>query len=148
MTMELQLLRTRHPPEIFLQQLIGLLQSEGVHISLEKFHKRINKLPGDDRLLLAVEGERLYGYAHLRIDHDLIDSETAVVVSVVVREDRRRQGVGSRLIAASETWARQSGRSRLLLRTDVVRTGAHAFFVALGYDGSSTQLEFIRHLSD
>lgn len=146
--MELQLLRTRHPPEIFLQQLIELLQSEGVNINLEEFHSRIEKLPGDDRLLLAVEGEFLYGYAHLRIAHDLIDSETAVVVSVIVREDKRRQGVGSRLIAASETWARQSGRSRLLLRTDVIRTGAHAFFVALGYDGSSTQLEFIRHLSD
>ena len=148
MTMELQLLRTRHPPEIFLQQLIELLQSEGVNISSEEFHSRIDKLPGDDRLLLAVEGELLYGYAHLRRAHDLIDSDTAVVVSVVVREDRRRHGIGSLLVAAAETWARQSGRSRLLLRTDVVRTGAHAFFVALGYEGSSTQLEFIRHLSD
>ena len=148
MTMELQLLRTRHPPEIFLQQLIELLQSEGVNISSEEFHSRIDKLPGDDRLLLAVEGELLYGYAHLRIADDLIDSDTAVVVSVVVREDRRRHGIGSLLVAAAETWARQSGRSRLLLRTDVVRTGAHAFFVALGYEGSSTQLEFIRHLSD
>ncbi len=146
--MELQLLRTRHPPEIFLQQLIELLQSESVKINLEELHSRIDNLQGEDRLLLAVEGELLYGYAHLRIAHDLIDSETAVVASVIVRESRRRQGVGSRLIAASETWARQSGRSRLLLRTNVVRTGAHAFFVALGYDESSTHLEFIRLLSD
>jgi GNAT superfamily N-acetyltransferase len=146
--MELQLLRTRHPPEIFLQQLIELLQSEGVNISLEDFHSRLEKLPGDDRFILAVEGELLYGYAHLRVAHDLVDSETAVVVSIVVHKDRRRQGIGSRLMAAAETWARQSDRSRLLLRTDVVRTGAHAFFVALGYEGSSTQLEFIRHLSD
>lgn len=146
--MQLQLLRTRHPPEIFLQQLIELLQSESVKINLEELHSRIDNLQGEDRLLLAVEGELLYGYAHLHIAHDLIDSETAVVASVIVRESRRRQGVGSRLIAASETWARQSGRSRLLLRTDVVRTGAHAFFVALGYDESSTHLEFIRLLSD
>ncbi len=146
--MELQLIRTRHPPEIFRHQLIELLQSEGINISIEEFHSRIDKLPGDDRLFLAVEGERLYGYAHLRIAHDLIDTKTAVVVSVVVRADRRRQGIGSRLIAAAETWARQSGLSRLLLRTDVIRTSAHAFFVALGYDRSSTQLEFIRHLSE
>ena len=146
--MELQLLRTRHPPEIFLQQLVGLLKSVKVDISLEEVQNRVDKLPSEDRLLLAVEGEYLFGYAHLRIAHDLIDTETAVVVSVIVREDRRREGIGSRLIAAAETWARQSSRSRLLLRTDVVRTGAHAFFVALGYEGSSTQLEFIRHLSD
>ena len=146
--MELQLLRTRHPPEIFLHQIVGLLKSDKVVISLEEAQNRVDKLPSEDRLLLAVEGESLYGYAHLRITHDLVDTETAVVVSVIVREDRRREGIGSRLIAAAETWARQSGRSRLLLRTDVVRTGAHAFFVALGYEGSSTQLEFIRHLSD
>ncbi len=146
--MELQLVRTRHPPEIFLQQIVGLLKSVKVDISLEVAQNRVDKLPIEDRLLLAVEGEYLYGYAHLRIAHDLIDTETAVVVSVIVREDRRREGIGSRLIAAAETWARQSGRSRLLLRTDVIRTGAHAFFVALGYEGSSTQLEFIRHLSD
>ena len=146
--MELQLLRTRHPPELFLQQLIGLLESAKVETSFEELKYRIDNLPNEDRLLLAVEGECLYGYAHIGIAHDLIDADTAVVVSVIVREDRRRQGIGSRLIAAAETWARQSGRSRLLLRTNVVRTGAHAFFVALGYEGSSTQLEFIRHLSD
>ncbi|MCJ7569246.1 MAG: GNAT family N-acetyltransferase [Anaerolineales bacterium] len=146
--MELQLLRTRHPPELFLQQLIGLLESAKVETSLEELKYRVDNLPNEDRLLLAVEGECLYGYAHIGIAHDLIDADTAVVVSVIVREDRRRQGIGSRLIAAAETWARQSGRSRLLLRTNVVRTGAHAFFVALGYEGSSTQLEFIRHLSD
>ena len=146
--MDLQLLRTRHPPEIFLYQLVELLKSEEVDISLEEVQYRIDNLPDEDRLLLAVEGEYLYGYAHLRIAHDLTDAETAVVVSVIVRVDRRRQEIGSRLIAAAETWARQSGRSRLLLRTDVVRTGAHAFFVALGYEGSSTQLEFLRRLSD
>ncbi|MGB2896925.1 MAG: GNAT family N-acetyltransferase [Anaerolineales bacterium] len=146
--MELQLLRTRHPPELFLQQLIELFYSAGVDISLEEIHSRLDKLPREDRLILAVDGENLYGYAHLHIAHDLVNAETAVVVSVLVREDQRRQGIGSRLVSAAETWARQSGRSRLLLRTDVIRTDAHAFFVAQGYEGSSTKLEFIRNLSD
>lgn len=148
MTMELQLLRTRHPPELFLQQLIELFYSAGVDISLKEIHSRLDKLPREDRLILAVDGENLYGYAHLHIAHDLVNAETAVVVSVLVREDHRRQGIGSRLVSAAETWARQSGRSRLLLRTDVIRTDAHAFFVAQGYEGSSTKLEFIRNLSD
>jgi len=145
--MELQLLRTRHPPEIFLQQLVSLLNDAGVEISLEEIQSDLDNLPREDRLILAVEGENLYGYAHLRIAHDLVDIETAVVVSVLVREDRRRQGIGSRLVSAAERWAYQSGRSRLLLQADVIHTDVHAFFVALGYEGSSTKLEFIRHLS-
>ena len=48
MTMELQLLRTRHPPEIFLQQLVQLLKSANVDISLEQIQERIDKIPNED----------------------------------------------------------------------------------------------------
>ncbi|MCK5635572.1 MAG: hypothetical protein KAI06_10810, partial [Anaerolineales bacterium] len=82
--MELQLLRTRHPPELFLQQLIELFKSAGVDISLKEIYSRLDNLPREDRLILAVDGENLYGYAHLRIAHDLVEAETAVVVSVLV----------------------------------------------------------------
>lgn len=95
---------------------------------------------------MALDGEELIGYAHLRVTRDLMNEETAEVVAIVVRRDSRRKGVGRRLIAAAETWAKQSGRARLLLRTEVVRTGAHAFFVALGYEEGSTAIEFIRDL--
>ena len=148
MNLELQLLRTRHPPDIFLLQLILLLESEGVDIDEEQLRYRIERLPGDNRLILAVEGEHLYGYAHLLIVHDLLDTETAVLSSLIVREDHRRQGIGSLLVAAAETWARQSDRARLILRTDAARTGSHAFFAALGYEGNSSKLEFLRKVID
>lgn len=130
MKMELQLLRTRHPPYIFLQQLVGLLNSEKFDVSLEEIQNRIDKLPDKDRLFLAVEGEYLYGYAHLRIAHDLVDTETAVVVSVIVREDRRREGIGSPTYSSSRdlgetigqiapspaNGCRTNGRARILRR--------------------------------
>jgi hypothetical protein len=50
------------------------------------------------------------------------------------------------LVTAAETWARQSGRARLLLRTEVVRTPAHAFYVALGYQKAATTIDFVRDL--
>jgi GNAT superfamily N-acetyltransferase len=93
-----------------------------------------------------MSGETVLGYAHLRVTRDLLNEETAEVVALVVGKPWRRGGVGRRLIAAAESWALESGRARLLLRTDVVRTDAHAFYIALGYEEAATTLEFVRDL--
>jgi len=145
--MTLQIFRTRHPPEPHLEQMPELLEEVGVKATLADIHRRVEALPRQDRILLALDGEHLIGFAHLRISQDLLTDETAEVASIVVRGSHRRQGVGRRLIAAAEAWARESGRARLLLRTDVVRTDAHAFYVAQGYEQASTMLEFVRDLA-
>jgi GNAT superfamily N-acetyltransferase len=58
----------------------------------------------------------------------------------------RRRGVASHLLSAAEVWARETGRSRLLLRTEVGQRDLHAFCVARGYDQVSTSLHFVRRL--
>jgi GNAT superfamily N-acetyltransferase len=107
---------------------------------------RLEELPEKDRLILVVEGDQLIGYAQLRVVFDPIHGPIAEVAAILVQPDRRREGFGQRLIAAAETWARQSNRSHLLLSSDVVRTSGHAFFTALGYEQNATNLEFIRTL--
>lgn len=144
--MNLQIVRTRHPPEAYLARLIAILQEESIRVGIEEMRARLASLPKEDRLLLALDGEHLAGYAHLRVARDLSSEESAEVVAIVVTKTYRRRGVGRHLIAAAETWALESGRARLLLHTDVVRTDAHAFFTALGYEKSSTTLEFNRDL--
>jgi GNAT superfamily N-acetyltransferase len=144
--MNLQIIRTRHPPELYLPRLAAMLQEAGVKVGAPELGRRLGNLPKEDRLLLALDGEQLAGYAHLRVSRDLTSEETAEVVAILVAKTYRRQGVGRHLIAAAETWALESGRARLLLRTDVVRTEAHAFFTALGYEKTTTSLEFIRDL--
>jgi GNAT superfamily N-acetyltransferase len=144
--LNLQIIRTRHPPEPHIVQLAALQREVGFAVTPDDVRRRLETLPREDRLLMALSGESLLGYAHLRVTCDLSNEETAEVVAIVVARAFRRQGVGRRLIAASETWAIESGRARLLLRTDVVRTDAHAFFLALGYEESSTTLEFVRDL--
>src|SRR4030065_1320173 len=86
------------------------------------------------------------GYAHLRFGSDLVYDETAELMSIIVRASHRRRGIGRRLVTAAETWAVQSGRARLLMGTEVVRTAAHAFFVALGFRETSTNDQFVRDL--
>jgi GNAT superfamily N-acetyltransferase len=144
--LNLQIVRTRHPPEPYFAQLAALQTEAGYPAQPEDLRRRLETLPREDRLLLAMSGETVLGYAHLRVTRDLLNEETAEVVALVVGKPWRRGGVGRRLIAAAESWALESGRARLLLRTDVVRTDAHAFYIALAYEEAATTLEFVRDL--
>lgn len=144
--MNLQIVRTLHPPEIYLAQLARLNEQMGFHATANDIRHRLGLLPRQDRLLLATDDDALIGYAHLRVAHDLIAAESAEVVAIVVDPSYRRRGVGRRLITAAEAWATESGRSRLVLRTNVVSTAAHAFYVAMGYEQAETSLVFIRSL--
>ncbi len=144
--MDLQIIRTRHPPEAYLPQIAHLIEEEGLPATAGDVGRRMERMPHADRLILAVDGEQLIGYAHLRIGIDLVHEETAELMSIIVRASHRRRGIGRRLVAAAETWAVQSGRARLLMRTEVIRTPAHAFFVALGYRETGTNIEFVRDL--
>ncbi|MFQ5942088.1 MAG: GNAT family N-acetyltransferase [Anaerolineales bacterium] len=144
--MELQIIRTRHPPEAYLEQLADLLQSDIPAVTLEDLRRRLELLPSEDRFFLALDGEALIGYAHLRVSHDLTSDDSVELIDIIVAPEMRRQGVGRRLMTAAEIWAFQAERARLMLHAAVVRSEAQAFFSALGYEPSATSQEYIRDL--
>lgn len=144
--MELQIVRTRHPPETYLESLARLIRADGLQVAQEDLRRRVDTLPSDDRLFLALDAEDLLGYAHLRVTHDLIHEDTVELLSIIVSEVHRRNGVGRRLMTAAETWALQAGHAQLVLRADVIRSGALAFFTALGYEQLNTSQEYRRDL--
>ena len=143
---DLQILRTMHPPEIFLEQITVLNEEIGRAISTDFLREKLDALPRSDRLLLAVEGDYLVGYAHLSIRKDLTGSDPVEIVDLIVRRASRRHGIGRQLLAAAETWARASNQSALLVRMPVPDTNAHAFLSALHFDQLRITLEFVRPL--
>lgn len=56
------------------------------------------------------------------------------VLSVGVHPDRRRQGIGQRLMAVAEEFARRSDAVEIRLEVNTNNTGALAFYRELGYD--------------
>jgi GNAT superfamily N-acetyltransferase len=144
--MNLQIVRTRHPPEAYHEQLVALIHEYEQGISLADVRRRLEKMPNSDRLFLALDGEPLIGYAQLRVSHDLLAEDTVELLSIIVTAGARRKGVGRHLMTAAETWALQAGRARLRLHADVVQTEALAFFSALGYEQTMTAQQFTRDL--
>jgi ribosomal protein S18 acetylase RimI-like enzyme len=80
------------------------------------------------------------------VAHDLVNEDTVELLDIIVSTELRRQGVGRRLMTAAETWASQADRVKLVLRADVVRSAALAFFSSLGYMQSGTSQEYVRDL--
>lgn len=146
--MELQILRTRHPPAPLLEQIALLHTEEGYSVTATELRNRIESLPKSDRLLLAVSGEHLIGYAHLRVACDLYSEKNAEVVSILVRQPYRKQYIGRRLIKAAETWARESGFSRVLMRVDHINEDVVYFALAMDYHEDKNLLLLRRDLDE
>ena len=83
--MDIQILRTRYPPDPYIVQLSELLTHAGFDATNEDVRRRLGNFHKGDRLLLAVKGEELIGYAQLRISQDLVSDETAEVAAILYR---------------------------------------------------------------
>ena len=87
-----------------------------------------------NRLLVAVDGADVVGLAGLVVSQSIQQPGPSCLLSVIVtREDRRRQGIGAALMAASETAAREAGCYRIELTTLHDNHSAHALFRRAGY---------------
>ena len=102
MTMDLQIVRTRYPPDAYLEQLATILRIEVPEITPDDLRRRLENLPADDRFFHALDGEILIGYAHLRVIHDLAGANTVELLNIIVAVELRRQGVGRLLMTAAE----------------------------------------------
>src|SRR3972149_2615514 len=75
-TVNLQIIRTRHPPEPHLVMLQSMLVEAGLRLELEGFRNRLARLPKEGRLLIGLDGEHVTGFAHLRGSRDLTAGDT------------------------------------------------------------------------
>ena len=93
-------------------------------------------LDQSDALLLVADVSGVISGYLLAFDHDTLfaNGRMAWVEEVMVRKDRRREGIGRKLMEHFEQWAILRGSVLAALST----RRAAAFYVALGYRESAT----------
>ena len=82
------------------------------------------------------------GWLHVHANHVVEFDPRAEVGGLVVDEKFRGSGMGRLLMQHAEQWAREKGYSEVVLRSNVIRTGAHKFYESLGYTVTKTQKHF------
>jgi GNAT superfamily N-acetyltransferase len=121
----------------------------GYLCTAEDIERRLARAAGDaDGAVLVADSRRdgVIGWVHVRAIHLLTRDACAEIGGLVVEEAMRGRGIGGRLMAAAEEWARCQGLSTLRLRSNVVRDEAHEFYRGRGFESSKTSLLFTKTL--
>lgn len=114
----------------------------GYEYPLEKVREKLERLQADGRnkILVAERDGQAVGYVHL-VDYDVLYApHMKNVMGIAVASSCRRMGIGGKLLEAAEAWARKSGAGGIRLVSGETRTGAHAFYRSMGYEGTKLQL--------
>ncbi|MEJ2315693.1 MAG: GNAT family N-acetyltransferase [Gammaproteobacteria bacterium] len=101
----------------------------------ERLFERIRSYP-DYQLYLAEYGDRLAGTFALLIMDNLGECGTpsGIVEDVVVEPEVQRHGVGRAMMEQAMAICRQKGCYKMMLSSNLRRTGAHAFYESLGFE--------------
>lgn len=87
---------------------------------------------------LEEDGSGLRAFAEAALRHDHVNgcetTPVAFLEGVFVRAEHRGRGIGSRLVRAVRSWARESGCSELGSDADLANTASHAFHAAAGFE--------------
>jgi GNAT superfamily N-acetyltransferase len=86
------------------------------------------------------------GWAEASLQRHLVHDPRAELSGLVVAEGACNRGVGLALLRAVEAWARERGLGELVVRSNVVREGAHRFYLREGFAEKKRQAIFLKRL--
>lgn len=98
------------------------------------------EIEADDRLVLVARSladDAVIGVATFQAVYEVADLHR-----VVVRGDRRGQGVGRRLVRAGVEWAAALGAERMMLEVDVANVAARRLYDGLGFAPVSIRRDY------
>jgi ribosomal-protein-alanine acetyltransferase len=103
-----------------------------------------DEIDGPGRLaVVAVEGDRVVGWAVTRTSHDLTDLQR-----IAVHPDHQRRGVARALLDEVLGRARADGASRVLLEVSALNAGALAFYADADFVEIDRRRRYYRDGSD
>ena len=128
--------------------LCDLFAQLGYPTPVADFVRRLAAVLADGTQTLLVAGPvgAPLGVAHLQRMTLLEADGYAQLLALVVDEAYRGAGLGARLVAAGEAWARVQGCTTLTVRSNVIRTRTHVFYERLGYTRIKSQHTFKKAL--
>ncbi len=128
-------------------KLAALSGELGYPTSPSEMERRLKAIHSDRRhAVFIAERGQVIGWIHVAAIESLESELIAEIRGLVVTASFRGEGVGTRLAAAAEEWAARLQYPRIRVRTNVLRTGTHAFYKKLGFASAKTQCVFDKTL--
>lgn len=126
----------------------------GYPSSREQVHRRLAEIlrHSEEHAVFVAEihrdGEepRIAGWIHAAVTRTVESEPSVEIGGLVVEESLRGCGIGERLLAEAERWTRGLGLAAVIVRSNVIRERAHAFYQQLGYRVVKSQRVFRKQL--
>jgi len=112
----------------------------------------LERLPGiievRTHLFLVAEWEdgNVVGWAHAALPTKLLIGRHVELYGLIVGKHWRNRGIGEKLLARVEEWAREQGCKKVLVRSNVIRERAHDFYKSRGYSEEKRQAFLVKTL--
>ena len=121
--------------------------SLGYPCSEELVEEKLKSVDRDrEEVFVSVVDGKVNGFIHVE-KYDTLYFETLCnVLGLAVANSAKRRGIGSALIQAAESWAKNKGIYAMRLNSGGKRSEAHTFYKNLGYDDVKEQQRFMKNL--
>ena len=96
----------------------------------------------DSVVFAAVVDGQVVGWIDAFIEQHLQGSASVVIAGLVVRDTVRGMGIGRELCLEVEEWARSKSIPLVRVRSQIMREGAHRFYLRDGYRKVKTSVVF------
>jgi GNAT superfamily N-acetyltransferase len=120
----------------------------GYSVSAGIMRQRIEALIGlpDHAIYVACRAGEVVGWIHVTETRHLSVEPRAEIGGLVVASQVRSLGIGRRLVARAEAWARVRGLATVLVRSRESRERAHRFYLREGYQRVKISAVFTKQL--
>ncbi|WP_028081990.1 GNAT family N-acetyltransferase [Solimonas soli] len=89
---------------------------------------------------------RVAGWLHAMLRLSLESRSYIEIAGLVVDQGLRSRGIGAALLRAAEQWAKERGHHEMRVRSNVLRSRAHAFYAREGYAETKQQRVLAKRL--
>lgn len=137
-------MKIRYASEKDIPAIVQLMKELGYPVDEELIEDRLVKIrQRNGRVFVAVDqDENVMGCVHAFIDLRLAEGEIGEIVSLVVKNEARGQGIGTKLFNKAKEWIHETGCTKVRVRANVVREKAHQFYKQQGFEEVKSQKIF------
>jgi len=121
----------------------------GYPSTVAQIRERLDLIDGEPQhatFVAVAGGGAVVGWIQLSRMCSLVSDPRAEITGLIVDSMHRGDGVGRLLVERGEAWAREQRLATMGVRSNVVREGAHRFYLRLGYAITKSQNVFCKDL--
>lgn len=130
-----------------IETIIELTKELGYTVTREEIKDKIKKFSNSltEKVLIA-EIDKIVGWMHVSLVEPLESKAFVEIRGIVVKEEYRKQGIGTKLIQAAEKWGKEKGCKKIRIRTNIKRNETRKYYSNLNYKSIKTQEVFEKEI--